>query len=522
MEQTIKTIAKHLYARGKGHHAYVRRRIPAAIRAAYPESQSHITTCLGTSDVKEAEILGRVELARIDAEFAQKSQAFDLTKLSLWPKRIKKLTADQLEEAGKFWIRQVLLNDDELRERGLDDDEFEDLGERLESQRAELGRMLAQGKALKIFPALHGFLYLCGLDFEPDQEEMKRASFGFLRVVVRCIDHQLARHRGDTVETKEVVPAAIHPLYVVVPARAPADSSRPDWDFVFATWRDYVKERPKSTTIASQTPWRDLRAFAESRGLASPVDVTPERMTAFVQAMHERGLAVDTINERIGKVRAIYHIAAGRHVLASNPAASTLGYKENGARKRRARRLPFDKSDLALIFGSELYAAHKRSRGQSGEASYWIPVLMYYTGARPEELAGLALTDLVEDGQLGWYLKIVDRPCGNDLDLFDEAEIPESHRRTLKNAASTRNIPVAKQLIELGLLRYVDWLRASGSAVLFPTLHKDWHEKLSGSFSKFFGRYKRFIGISDGRKVLYSFRHSMKDFLESAAYPASI
>ena len=39
--------------------------------------------------------------------------------------------------------------------------------------------------------------------------------------------------------------------------------------------------------------------------------------------------------------------------------------------------------------------------------------------------------------------------------------------------------------------------------MLFPTLEKDWHGKLSGAFSKFFGRYKRVVGIHDDRKVMY-------------------
>jgi integrase len=159
---------------------------------------------------------------------------------------------------------------------------------------------------------------------------------------------------------------------------------------------------------------------------------------------------------------------------------------------------------------------------------------MYYTGARPEELAGLALDDLREEPHEGWYLNIIDRPCAEDRDLFDDEPatkkpkrgivepddgVPESHRRTLKTAASVRRVPVARELIELGFLRYVEWVRSSGSTVFFPTLRKDWHGKLSGSFGKFFGRYLRDLAITDRRKVLYSFRHNMKDLLEAAGFP---
>jgi len=134
-------------------------------------------------------------------------------------------------------------------------------------------------------------------------------------------------------------------------------------------------------------------------------------------------------------------------------------------------------------------------------------------------MAGLALSDLQHDDALGWYLVAIDRPSDEDSDLFDE-RVPASHRRTLKNAQSVRGLPVAAQLIDLGLLRYVDWLRTAGESMFFPTLKKDWHEKLSGSFSKFFGRYVRVLGIDDSRKVLYSFRHTMKDMLEAAGVPS--
>ncbi|MDW3682991.1 phage integrase SAM-like domain-containing protein [Cupriavidus sp. CV2] len=522
----MKALAENIYRRGKHGMAYVRRRIPAAIRAAYPAKQTHIVRSLGTADPREAKARGYTELARIETEFEQKRHQLDLSRASMAAKRVSKLTDAQLQDAAQFWARQVLLVDERRRQHGLDDEEFDELGEHLTTQRSEFGRMLAQGKTLSVFPALRGFLYLCGLDFDPTQDDAKRASYIFLSAIVETLDHQIDRQRGKVVDTNTVAPTTQHPLYAVAPERAPVDPERapvdPDavtWDRVFETWRDYVKDRPKSTTIASQTPWRDLRRFTETKHLTSPTDVTPYLMTEFAQSMRDRGLAVDTINERISKIRAIYKIAVGKHVISENPASDTLGFKENSAQKRRKSRLPFDMADLGLLFSSEIYTQHKRSRGQSGEASYWIPLLMFYTGARPEEVAGLALSDLREDPKLGWYFNIIDRPSDEDRELFDD-NVPESHRRTLKNAPSERRVPVAKQLIDLGLLHYVEWLRAHGAAVLFPTLKKDWHGKLSGSFSKFFGRYKKYVvGIEDGRKVLYSFRHTMKDLMEAAGFP---
>jgi integrase len=249
-------------------------------------------------------------------------------------------------------------------------------------------------------------------------------------------------------------------------------------DKIFSTWNDYVEGRPKSTIVAYQTPWRDLQRFTKTKRITDPGVVTPKDMTDFVEDMKERGLAVGTINERLTKIRSIYKVAKGKHKLATNPAADTLGVKESSVRQRRKRRLSFGERDLELIFGSAIFTEQKRSKGQSREASYWIPLVMYYSGARPEEVAGLALNDVCQDRTLGWYFNIIDRPTDEDWDLFDEEEVPESHRRTLKNATSVRRIPIAQQLIDLGLLRYIEWVRGQGATVLFPTLKKDWHEKL--------------------------------------------
>jgi hypothetical protein len=338
VEQTLKAISENVYSRGKHGTLYVRRRIPAAIRAAYPPHQEHIVRSLGTADRRSAKERARAENARIDEEFRAKRQELNLSQASLTPKSIAKLDDEHLQAVAKFWLRQVLMTDEQQRQAGLDDDEFEELGQKLTEQRAELGRMLAQGKSLSIYPALHAFLFLCGLDFNPDLDEAKRASYAFLRVVIETLEHQLKRQQGDVVDTDKVAPAVQHPLTIIAPERAPVDTNRPTWDAVFEAWRVYVDNRPIPTTLSSQTAWRDLQRFAEARGVKMPGEVMPELMTAFVEDMRPR-LSVSTLNERLTKIRGIYRIAVGKHVLKGNPAAGTLGVKESSANKRKKRRL---------------------------------------------------------------------------------------------------------------------------------------------------------------------------------------
>jgi hypothetical protein len=73
----MEVLTENIYLRGTTRMAYVRRRIPAALRTAYPPKVTHIIRSLGTSNVRDAKRLGRLELARIDAEFEQRHDEMD-------------------------------------------------------------------------------------------------------------------------------------------------------------------------------------------------------------------------------------------------------------------------------------------------------------------------------------------------------------------------------------------------------------------------------------------------------------
>ena len=316
-------------------------------------------------------------------------------------------------------------------------------------------------------------------------------------------------------QTDTVAPACAHPA-----SFGKETGNEASWEDVFNSWQYYVEDRPKSTVIAGRTPWRQLVAFAAQKNIKSPEQLTRHHMSELVAQMGTLGLAIKTINGRLRKIREILKIGVGKGLISVNAAANTLGFKESTRQRGQKRRLPFTLEDLDVIFGSPVFTSGVRSQGQSGEASYWIPLIMFYTGARPEEIAGLPLVDIRQHPTVGWYFHITDLIDNADLDLFEAVEtepnpdIPE--KRRLKNKASRRNIPIAEELISLGLLRYIEWLLAKGETALFPGLQRDSHDKLSGSFSKWFGRYKRDLGFTSKKKVLYSLRHNMKDFLEAA------
>jgi integrase len=102
-----------------------------------------------------------------------------------------------------------------------------------------------------------------------------------------------------------------------------------------------------------------------------------------------------------------------------------------------------------------------RTWGKEGDgqmfhcALYFVPILIYYTGARREELCGAMAEDIIF-GREGC------RPY---------IHIAKNEQRRVKNPQSKRNIPLHPELIRLGFLDYVRKIKILGHKLLFPDLY---------------------------------------------------
>jgi hypothetical protein len=175
----------HLYCRGKGDIYYLRRRIPTAIRAAYPNGRNEIIRSLRTRGVKVAKKLLRSALVSTDREFAVKEAALREHSNVRAVQRVSQLSAEQLRDFAGRGLAPYLKRTTKLDGRGLDEAEFAELGARIASQQEELGQMLARGNTRAILPAMYGYLRLCGLDARLNEAEEQRAGYAFLQSAVR-------------------------------------------------------------------------------------------------------------------------------------------------------------------------------------------------------------------------------------------------------------------------------------------------------------------------------------------------
>lgn len=203
-----------------------------------------------------------------------------------------------------------------------------------------------------------------------------------------------------------------------------------------------------------------------------------------------------TVNNRLRKLTAFMNWCKANGYVTENPLA---GMKVMTGSAKEAR-LSFERDDLTALLNHE--ALRKEARKHPWR--YWLPLMGRATGARLEELCQLRVDDFIEQQGI---------PC---------IRIDDSGKgQNLKNASSRRILPIHPALSDLGLLQHVASVKASGADRVFPELEAV-RGKLGHAPSKWFGRYKAKIGVTDPRKTFHSFRHTLIDDLRDAAVQDSL
>jgi len=203
-----------------------------------------------------------------------------------------------------------------------------------------------------------------------------------------------------------------------------------------------------------------------------------------------------TINNRLRKLTAFFNWCKSNGYMEQNPLA---GMKVMAGSAKDARH-SFDQPDLLVLLNLDTLRLEARKH----QWKFWLPLLARFTGARLEELCQLHTADFIE---------AQGTPC---------IRIDDSHDgQQLKNQSSRRTLPLHPTLIDIGLLEYVESIRASGAVRVFPDLEPT-RGKYGHAPSKWFSRYKAKMGITDPRKTFHSFRHTFIDDLREAGVQDSL
>jgi integrase len=355
------------------------------------------------------------------------------------------------------------------------------------------------------------------------------------RLVIRFLQArrealEVSRQRSEGNWSAESQDPLFRNATAYVPARTTeavkveVETNPPMWELVdkFIEERRRRGDRPKPLGEMRTS----LKWFIESFGKEKPVDsytvqdlraykdkllLVPARFTVLlkcetideaIELNKTRNLPtldVETADKkRLRNVKSFFAWAEVNGYISVNPAAKIVIAVPKGSQKRK-KRDGFTIEQLNTIFRAPVYtgclSAHYRY--DPGDViikdhRYWLPVVALYSGGRLAELCQMDISDL-EQHQKVWCLKIAD--------LGEE----DKH---VKNVHSNRLVPVHPELMRLGFLEYAQARQLAGEKKLFdcdPGKRKDY-----GGVSKWFGRFRKRLGIGGKRTVFHSFRHNFE------------
>lgn len=445
----------------------IRRRVPVDLVEHLGKVE--ITRALGTADPREARRLLPIKWAALDQEFKRARQIRDAAK----PPSPKPTPS-----AGGSSFERMSLEEFEFELEGYElqlawDREDEGAYEQRGALRADL-RALLDGPADQLTPEQQAFRDMLG-DARFEAEIAK-----------------------DRLAAKAAVAAAPTPI-----ATSPKPA-RPAQDAVTleAVWKRWKAERITLRPRAIKVHERVYRQFEGICGRMAVSEITKQHVIQFMDALLAEGKTPENTNVILTRLRTLLNFAANKG-LASPQIATGVNVIDN--RKRRGRRREWFVSELDALFSSPIYTEDTRPAGGGGEAAYWLPLLALYTGARQTELGQLHPEDValetyvLADGseRTAWVIRIVEN---------------EERGQYVKNEGSERRIPVHADLIKLGFLEVADAARQAKRERIFHEIRPGAHGELMGNWSKWFGRYRRAIGIDARATPFHAFRNSFKHY----------
>lgn len=361
----------------------------------------------------------------------------------------------------------------------------------------------------------------------PDRGDIARR---MMRAEVEALARTLERDKGD------YTGRPYDPI--VKPATGTSREQAKPGETIMELFVNYERENPKSITADTlKQARRDIGTFVDYVGSTCPVHRIDKKAVREWKALLMRypvkatetkdfaGMKIAQIvrhNEKVGKplltprtvnrylasLGAFCNWLVNHGYLDQNPTAGMALAKE-----KKISTVPFTADQMNALFKSPLFtgcqsADEWRNIAKPGNITirdhrFWVPLVMLYSGARPAEIAQLAVADVrKEHGH--WIMHITTEGEGD---------------KSVKTRGSMRVLPVHPELIRLGFIKYRDGMENAGQQRLFPEAKRNSRGQMIAEFSREFGRYLTRIGMKEGRGLsLYSFRHGATDALRRAGY----
>ena len=508
----------------------IRQVIPPALRPFVEGNKGELKRSLDTKDPQEA----KAKAVEVNLEF-QVILAAARNKLALQESKAAPLTQSQVEQIARAWRLQEVarLSDPDILERyvvrELDEDgvnyEYSSLADFYgdELSRVDHDRGMKHLNPQRLHAQMKHFaeecLALAQVELLPDNPLYTVLCDRLAQhcVAICNIAFKATRHQIDHGINHLPVPPS-HPAGIAATS-APSTPLVPDAPMLGEFFEKLADEQGKINPKGAIT-WRRERAavvrrFIEAFGdlplnhitssmcreFRDQLKLTPYRPSKEINQLpfkeqidkaQQEGLKTIALS----RVEVLLHLFSGiltraqnDALISENPCSSIKVEVPNVTRERAPE---FTDAEMNTLFDSGLFTGDIRPvRANYGEAIYWVPVLLAYTGARLEEISQLFLRDVEQkDGQ--WVIHIRD---------WDESQ-------SVKTGKS-RVVPLHPHLLELGFERFLATRATEGP--LFSELKVS---KSTGRYSDKLGKWlgeqiRQILGLKTGSiSPLHAFRHT--------------
>lgn len=351
--------------------------------------------------------------------------------------------------------------------------------------------------------------------------DMQTLTYEFLRAVQQACKVLLSRQRGEFADADlpEVDPLPAVWLRGVTANQKKGKPVLSDVTKLYTERLSIVGTKTQETNISW---WDKLVHFCGDKPLEQ---VTSNDIYLFLE--HRLNDAVKPWSMKyeskvISGLRVAFSIAQARGLCQRNPAAELqmmplISSAEEKKRKKPRKR--YSLGQLNNIFASSWYDPsatnwRERMKWDLG-ARYWVPLLGLYHGFRVREALQLKVTDIVLGACPLLTLQVDDSEEDEDQESEKGIALP---KRSLKNEATKRTIPIHPQLITLGFIEFVKSAKTEHGprAPLFPSSLPERSSKKPKWGRAYEQRFVPFVRDVLGFGAGYgnhSFRHTLEDKL---------
>jgi len=493
----------------KRHRFFYRRRIPG--------SRLEVSLPLGTSDYREAQYLARMLDRKFVRLMASLSSMVDLQSV-LRRELLRVIENDRQRHIATPAGQAVYAHAVEGWNVLAADLEQVDLD--LADARRDLAR--------RHTPGIEEWVDDVMAEFGIPQERRAELALGLAQVRIQGLE-QSRRHLqfGITPEVSAQLPvsAPVPLASLEAPSEGPKLSDLLPGFIEFMTtesdWRPQTVLQNKNTYRMFEQVCGDLPVQSyKKRHLAQMYDLlralpamygkaarwksmTPMEIAESTKDEDLERLAMKTLKRHFAALGTFFtHLIKRGQYEGANPAHG-FDFPMKGRANQKRKMWEGDK--LKRLFESPVWTGckSKASRGKPGtyvikDDKYWLPLLGLYHGNRLEEFAQLAREDVRQEDDIIY------------LDINDEGT------KQVKNDQSKRRVPIHPKLIELGFLEYVAAIAPAPGDAIFPQLSLGTFEKRGHSFSQWWTRYRRQIGLYEKALDYHSFRHGVTTKLYAA------